>query len=363
MKNLFAKLSFLLKNSYFKFSIIFIIIFTFIGLINFLVNPYGIFSVSSNRFTILKPSIKGYDLKFTALKLDKRILDSVFIGSSKTDYSIDRTHYFEITGKQAVNMASEQYNLEDYPDILQSILNIHPEISNIFIELDFEKFNSNHNKNKFKLKKNKDLTIMEIYKILFSPSCLKDSILTIFTNISGKKDNIFNIAGTKIIYTNNNIKEEIELSSNYISNKFKTFKYNRELFNTIYELQKICNEKNINLYIYIMPTHIMYMNLMQEDNVYETYFSWKEELSKIIPIYDFQYPCEITNELISPYMKYFFNIINPTNITGKIILEAMLQGNLKFGRLYTYDYAEVFNNSDKNEMEMLKVIDKQEIYD
>ena len=97
------------------------------------------------------------------------------------------------------------------------------------------------------------------------------------------------------------------------------------------------------------------MQLMKKQGIYDTYFEWKDEISKFIPIFDFEYTCTVTNEAISPTMKYFSGITMPTTVAGQLVLESMTNGKIEFGRIYTYDYSKIFNNSDRSELGMLTV--------
>ena len=109
-----------------------------------------------------------------------------------------------------------------------------------------------------------------------------------------------------------------------------------------------------------MPTHIVDMQLMQYENVYDDFLAWKQDLSYIVPFYyDFQYPCNISNEKFSADMKYFFEISHATPVTGNLILDELVSDNLSFGRFYSSDYSYVFNKSDRDELFLLADDEKE----
>lgn len=342
-----------------KIFIIFVIYLLFSATINFFVNPYNIFPLQKNAAISIKPMAKKHLIKskIISLKLDSRKINTVFIGSQKADFSIDVNEYKNITGLDAVNLASSGYSIKDYPAVLQSALKIHPEIKNVFVNLDFVTFDKEKNKKikKFKTVKNGYLTLSEIYTSLFSLSGVRESVYTLFINAIGKKSGMFDFNGIKIVCPDENIKNTMENSVIEYTGIYENFQYDKTFVNVVEELQRICAEQEKDLYVFIMPSHLMNMQLMKKIGIYNTYFEWKDEISKFAPVFDFEYPCPFTNEAISPNMKYFSGITMPTPIVGRIVLESMTNGKIDFGRIYTYDYAEIFNNSDRSELGMLTV--------
>ena len=118
-------------------------------------------------------------------------------------------------------------------------------------------------------------------------------------------------------------------------------------------MKEFCDDRGTNFYVFVMPTHITDLQLMQDINVYFDYLAWKSDLSQISSVFDFQFPTPYSNEKIAPDMKYFFDSTNATYITGNLILDYMLNDNPVFGRVYTPDYADIFNNADITEMDIL----------
>lgn len=348
-----------IKKHKVKILIIFIVYLLFSSAINFFVNPYNIFPLQKISAISIKPMAKKHLIKskFISLKLDSRKINTVFIGSQKADFAIDTNEYKNITGLDAVNLASSGYSVKDYPAVLKSALKIHPEIKNVFVNLDFATFDkkTNSKSKTFKVVKNGYLTLPEIYISLFSLTGVRESVYTLFVNAIGKKSGMFDYNGMALVTSDENIKQTMEKSVAEYTEIYEKFQYDKDLIKVVEELQRICAEEEKELYIFIMPSHLMNMQLMKKQGIYDNYFEWKDEISKIIPIFDFEYPCSVTNEAISPTMKYFSGITMPTTIAGQLVLDSMTNGKIEFGRIYTYDYAEIFNNSDRSELGMLTV--------
>ena len=336
-------------------------LFSFLALVsifNYFVNPYNIFSVSACKLTYLKPEAKLQErlTKFISLKLDKRKIDTVFLGTSRADYAIDRIYYTILTGKSAENMAMGGMIIEEYIDTLDLILKIHPEIKNVYLSADFIMFGGNSvfdEASKAKLNQNVKITSSEICTALFSYSALRDSVWTVVKNSLGLTNKMYTPTGVRYVTQNENIRNTFISAIVEYTKKYETFEYNPEKLNTLRFLKEYCDKKGINLVVFVMPTHVLDMQLMKLEGIYDDYLRWKEDLSYITSFYDFQYPCSITNEKISPNMRFFFEISHATNITGNLMLEEMVKGNKEFGRIYSKDYSKIFNKSDEDELNIL----------
>lgn len=362
-------MDFYYKNKYKKYLLkLFLALFCVLfatGILNFFVNPYNIFQVPTCKLTYLKPEAKLQErlTKFIGLKFDKRKIDTVFLGTSRADYAIDKDYYKQLTGKEAENMAMGGMIIEEYQDVLDLILKIHPEIKNVYLSADFIMFGGNSvfdELSKAKLNTDKNLTSSEICSALFSITGLRDSAWTVIKNILGIKTKMYMPNGLRYPTENENFEESIAASIVEYSKKYENFEYNPEKLNTIRFLKEYCDNRGINLIIFVMPTHIVDMQLMQYENVYDDFLAWKQDLSYIVPFYyDFQYPCNITNEKFSADMEYFFEISHATPVTGNLILDELVSDNLSFGRFYSSDYSYVFNKSDRDELFLLADDEKE----
>lgn len=114
-------------KSYKKFNkIILISVLLFLILIstlNFVVNPYNIFNHTFISKKLLKPEAKVQEryTKIIQMKLDKRDIDTVFIGTSRCDWAINKDYFKKITGKNAENMAMAGLQIGEYLDIIDFV--------------------------------------------------------------------------------------------------------------------------------------------------------------------------------------------------------------------------------------------------
>lgn len=330
----------------------------FVAGLNYFVNPYNIFKVKTCGLTYLKPVAKIQErvTKFISFKLDKRKIDTVFLGTSRADYAIDKDYFKKITGKEAENMAMGGMVIEEYREVLDMILKIHPEIKNVYVSADFIMFGGDKvfdEKSKAKITTSAKLTTQEICTAFLSVTGVRDSFWTLIKNALGIKTQMYTPEGLRYMTPNPKIQEAFAYSVAEYIYKYRNFKYNPEKLTVLKELKEYCEKRKIKFYVFVMPTHVLDMQLMEEEGVYDDFLHWKADLSQIITFHDFQYPCAITNEKIDENMKYFVEISHASPLTGRLILGEIIKDDKTFGRIYTPEYAFVFNESDRGELNML----------
>ncbi len=341
------------KNYNIKFFTIFLIlVFCIIGL-NYIVNPYNIFNNSYLPFELLKPeaTIQERYTKFIALKLNRKQIDTVFLGTSRVDYAFQKKYYNQITGKTAENLAVGGLFINEYIDILDEILLIHPEVKNVYLGLDFATFSKNqqdnNQKTRYKISKTPNITPNELGFSILSLKSTGDSIWTIIKNLLGIESRMFYNDGTKHVYHNKDIEKSFNKSFREYQRKYQDYELNPQAFDTIQKLIQTCQTRNINLVIFIMPTHITDQYLIYRTGHWKDFTKWKKTLTKIAPIYDFQYPHVYHCEDINPNIIYFFESSHPTYILGDKIIDSLLGKDTKYRRILNKNNVDVLLEKDK----------------
>ncbi len=339
-----------------KIVCIVVVIVVIIGVLNYVINPFNIFNNNLIGSKMLKPKAKMQEryTKFIAFKLDKREIDAVFTGTSRVDLALSKDYYKQLTTKNAENLAMGGFLLYEYLDIFKKMIIIHPEVKNFYVGVDFATFSKNKtDKNeytRFSINPVKKLLPEEIGFALFSGKGAYCSIWTAIKNMMGIEKRMFNPDGTRHMFLE-------PRTSDYFIDAYREYVVSYEKYvpdergmDILKELKKLCDEHGINLYIFIMPTHITDEYLINKMRPNE-YAQWKKNLTKISKVYDFQYPSEYTTEDISPEMKYFFEASHSTYLLGNKILERLTGKNSDFGRILDE------NNVSKYVMEDKKSID------
>ncbi len=327
-----------------------IIILFFLALLNYMVNPYNIFDntkvMPKKISSLLKPEAKIQEryTKFIALKLDKRKIDTAFIGSSRPDWALAKNHYYERTGKYAENMAVGGIIPSEYIEIYRELVNIHPEVKNIYIAADFfmsikktspvtSKKAEDHGV-RYKIPKTKKITSSELGFALFSIQSSGNSIFTIFKNLAGIEKRMYKSDGTKHVYYNKEIDKHFKLNIDKYTGSYTNSVFDESTIEIYKNLYNEIKKDNRNVYIFIMPTHIIDQYLIFK-NCQEAFEKWKIALTEITDIYDFQYPSQYTEEDVKPDIKYFFETSHSTHFLGDKIIDKLINDNNDFGHILT----------------------------
>lgn len=338
--------------SYKKYNIFLLTIIGFlivcIGLLNYIVNPFNIFKQRLLPQTFLKADAKIQErlTKPIGFKIDKRKINTIFIGSSRVDLCIDKNDYKSLTGKEAENLAVGAVTPAEIIQITELARKIHPEIENIYIGFDFEFFQvlKNFDDNRAAITNNKKLEISEINSALFSIKATGTSFWTIFKNIFHQKKRTYYSSGVKCIFLNKNIKQEFQNTVYEYDLKYELYNFDKNQFDTFIKYLKQLQKDNINVKIFIMPTHITLQKMLYKHNLTGKYNYIRSLLVQDFDIYDFNYPNKYTQEKITPDMIYFFDGSHATHNLSKIIISDILTEKPVLARKITKNNIEEMNN-------------------
>ena len=112
----------------------------------------------------------------------------------------------------------------------------------------------------------------------------------------------------------------------------------------IYSLLKQLQKDNINVKIFIMPTHITLQKMLYKYNLTGKYNYIRSLIVQDFDIYDFNYPNKYTKEKINPDMIYFFDGSHATHNLSKIIISDILTDKPVLARKITKNNIEEMNN-------------------
>lgn len=290
-----------------RFILISTLLILIICLLNFLINPFGVFN-NENTLNIVKNHAIGRMAKFYYGKRSEP--NVLMMGTSRMGY-IDPKELEAYEKGNIYNLAlngsgiSEQYyNLKYFIET--------KDIKTVVMGLDFFSYNSENSYEKtssFKL--GRFSKISEDYTdALFSYLALSSSLLTI-------KDNIFNIPamnnhnigfdyGNKFkdishkkrkknfLHSLNSYANDIKYYNNiYFTNPKSLDKEISYLTKTIF----LCASNNVKLKVYISPISAKQYDLLFSKGLENSYLYWLREISNNIEYYDFSGHNSITENM------------------------------------------------------------------
>ena len=307
--------------------------------INYLVNPFNIFKQRIFKNSLLKPeaTIQERLTKPISLKIDKRQIDTVFIGTSRADLALNVNDYEKLTHKTARNVALKGLIYEEIEPMLNITLATHPEIKNIYIATDFHTFSKHdkdENNNRMQITKNPKLEFGELSTALLSINTTSNSIWAIVKNIIGVERRMHYKEGHQHIYVNEKIKEEFDRSSSEYDGKYKNYELDYEKIKAFKRYVKKLREEGKNVKLFIMPTHITIQNKIDETGKRKIYHQWLSEMTTLDDVYDFNIKNEYTTEEIKPDMQYFFEGSHSTHKFGEIVIKDLLSDEPKYAVIH-----------------------------
>ena len=111
-------------------------------------------------------------------------------------------------------------------------------------------------------------------------------------------------------------------------NQYSKYKYPNRMLEKLKKISDYCKEKNINLTLLIVPNHMDFHDQLVKYNLLDEEIQFKEEISSIGRVIDFDYPNSITN-----CKSCFTDPIHTTDSISMIIVNDLFTDSLVVGKL------------------------------
>ena len=339
-----------------------------LSLFNSLVDPYYVWGVyHSIGFNQYLPKLEISDRFVQPIRFLNFKPETVFLGNSQVAWGIEAAQYTELTGKNAYNMGILGASMYEIRRNLEHAVALDENLTEVFINVNFEQFASN-DRHKIRQESeildgvgigSKFILLKNFAMMNLSLSAVQDSLETIKVNRENKYDVEF--------YTPNGRWNDSAIDIFCKKNSWtfnRTIKYmvrdgyyeSMEISDVaIAEMQKIvdiCKERDIKLYVYILPAHARYMESYAP--VWDKYEEWMRQLVKITPVTDFSNYNEYTMSVASDGIvgvdtnQYYWDVAHVKSGLGKnVIAELAGKEELWLGVVVNEDNVEVHLNNLK----------------
>lgn len=198
-------------------------------------------------------------------------------------------------------------------------------IKDVYIGINFSLYNKSYNRDRVTEAK----SIMEnFFSYAFSTYTFESTFLILKSIITGSEIKI----GVP-----DSSKEKFWIYQLNVSAKehYMNYEYPANYFRDLTEIAKFCNIQGINLVLFIPPTHIDLQNKVKEYKLQNYEVRFKNDLTKIGDLYDFDYPSDITMNKDNFRDPYHFN-----DSIGEIVIKELFSGekvrNARFTKCTTY---------------------------
>lgn len=307
----------------------------FVGVFNYLIDPFDYFKVPSTLIQNEKKLPGNIQERFTrAMRIMSNKPQAIMLGSSRVRAGFAESHYQKLVGYPAYKAAFSGARFDEIFSYFEHALLNQPDLKAAFIGIDFFSFSENltpiaeYSEDRMR---RSSATIHDWFKLLLSKDTLKFSYETYNHNKDPTKMEIESRTHVKV-----DDHDYLDLSVSMIDSPQDFLKAEKrvnfdhyvldtkkvEMFRKIVET---CKEKNIDLKIVVSPAHALYWETIFQSGRWDDFENWKRELSAIYPIYDFSGFSIFNAEALSKDKSglYLYELSHYTPFYGKMILDKI----------------------------------------
>jgi len=321
---------------------------SFVFLFNYFIDPFDVFHVK-NRFGYYKPFVDQNQRlsKIIELKLDKREINAIWVGSSRVGWSSNEEYETKVLKSNIKNLYINGCSFYEALTMVKNAIKIHPEINRVYFGIDFSMMGKNIEKNdSLKPITSKNILIKEeILPLVLSLDSLKNSFKTFNKNLKNKKKLKEEYGFEKQF--NKRVYKAFKNSINqYYEEFYKNFEFDDKKIEDLKEFINWCNNQNIEVKFFVTAMHGAERVLIDNTENYDSFYKFKEKLANIQPYYDFAIMDKYTTEKINPYIECFNDAVHVYPFLRKKITNKLFGLNEDFGYWVTKNNIKKHNQND-----------------
>jgi hypothetical protein len=299
---------------------------------NALVDPYGV--LNSPNLSVTEEKVlkgKGHTRLFKAIDIKRIEPVTIFLGTSRTERGLDPKHPVFADDQPAYNLALPGANQYEVMRYFEHAIANQPDLERVVLGVDFFMFNEfNVNKPDFsehRLEKTR-ITPTDLFNTTFSIDAVRSSLLTVVSNVGNFGSESYRYDGAWIDSDHQNSEKTLKrMLAADLRETYDNYRLSPTALNHLKELIKICRQKNIEVKVFISPSHATQWEAIRASGLWSTFEQWKREIVKITPVWDFSGYNSITTEAISKNMENYLDSSHYSPQTGTLVLN----------RLFDYD--------------------------
>lgn len=312
-----------------------------VGLINWLVDPQDIFKTPNywgiNHEKITKDR---NDRLFKAVDVVRLQPNTIIVGSSRTKQGIDPESAVLVAnnGDNVYNLALNGPNFYEVRRYIEHAIYNQPELEQIILGIDFFMFNQDlDNQPTFKESRleKEQIIIGDAVQNLFSLDTLANSLEIAKASIESPATVNDNYGDNGFMpnrnYDNGETIWRFHQSIRLYYSLHSDYQFSESFWNDFKDVVRLCKENNIELKVFISPSHSTHWESIYQTKRGEVFNEWKRKLVEFVPLWDFSGYNSITTESIDKYMTNYVDNSHYTPEVGELILQ----------RIYGYETEEI----------------------
>ena len=325
-----------------------------ISLANFLIDPYDIFRHNKLwESNLTKPEKSNQDRLYKTIDIINIKPDIILLGSSRLKQSLNPDHVAFSNEETVYNFGIDASNTRELLSYLENSYINQKNLKQVILGIDhymFNEFDKRQDAFLQKRLKNKHIILTDLLNTLFSQDALIASKNTIKENWNLPKKTQDLVRGDNGFFPHrepNNGKTEWRFS-NIIEQYFgyhTQYKLSEDRFNDFKKIVEFCRQNNIELIVFISPSHATQWEALRVTDRWDSFEEWKRKMVAITPVWDFSGYNSVTSEPIQPIMSNYVDNSHYTPNIGDFVLNRILSHNVEqvpeyFGVLITSENIE-----------------------
>ena len=308
---------------------------------NIFVDPYGIWPAPRvHQWNWSKPKQNLHQRLFRAADIAYRQPTTVILGSSRVIYSLSPQHPALSKYQPAYNSGLSSANMYEELRYFQHALYHQPDLKLVIIGLDFFSFNR-YIKNRPDFSESRlarpFLLSSDSLVTTLSWSVLLDSRETLKRNQATPDVQLFSRDGfgqyPEELKETQSSGYRLKAFEHSITSHFRspevlgTYQISEFQLANFQKIVDICRKQNIELRLFISPTHVADLEAIYAAGLWPEFENWKRRLVEIAPIWDFSGYTSINSEKISDQMLNYWDSHHYRRRVGDKILNTILDSS------------------------------------
>jgi hypothetical protein len=330
--------------------------------VNLIIDPYGIFATPViKKFNVIKPEKENSDRLYKAFDIRRIKPTTIFLGSSRVATGLNSNHPAFSNPELTYNSGFQAGNTYEILRYLEHAIAQQPELERVILGIDFFMFNSNL--------ANRQTFSEDRLGTKFPYKDILNATLSLDTLVASKDTLKANITPN---YKSDRLNKTIDRFkfwlSGFLSNDelYKTYSLSQERLDNLQAIVTLCQQHDIELKIFISPTHATQYEAIAAANLWSTFELWKREITKITPVWDFSGYNSITTEPIGDRMIYYIDNSHYSQTTGDLVIDRLLSWQTEslpkdFGVYLTSETVESHLNKIRSERKLWQDNNPQEV--
>jgi hypothetical protein len=311
------------SSKYYRFNILFFIYLWLpvvgISSFNIAIDPYGLFNTPVlAKFNKYKSERDKYLMLVKAAEVRQIKATVFFLGSSRVMSGLDTKHP-ALLGRSTYNLGLPGVNMYQTRKYLEHAIANQSKIEKVILGLDFFMFNSNlENLPDFQEKRlGKQFMFQDLLSSSFSINSLQTSWVTLNNNLNDPGRDSEEESITKRFN---------RWLTNFINYPgfYKNYSLSEARLNDLKTIIEICKNNNIEIKVFISPTHATDNEAIRISGLWSVFEDWKRKVVKITPVWDFSGYNSVTTESINDRMTNYRDNSHYSKKTGNLVLDRLL---------------------------------------